>query len=217
MPRDVAVQDAPPVMSDHEKAVDYAKGKRGHGKEVHRGNGFAVIVQKRRPSPRRRRIPGSLSHPSQNRSLGDVKAQHLQLAVNSRSPPCGVLRDHAEDEIAQLLTRGFPSHTDTFARVPVPIQPEPGPVPAQDGVWLDKEQGSSPSRPQSPQSNPKQSVGRRKSWLGMVPRQDCELLPQGKIFQKEEAARPNRANERYKQEPQHARHGRFISQKTQQD
>jgi hypothetical protein len=51
----------------------------------------------------------------------------------------------------------------------------------------------------------------------MAPRQDCELLPQGKIFQKEEAAGPNRANERYKQEPQQGRHGRFISQKTQQD
>jgi hypothetical protein len=51
----------------------------------------------------------------------------------------------------------------------------------------------------------------------MVPRQDCELLPQGKILQKEEEATPNSANERYKQEPQHARHGRFISQKTQQD
>jgi hypothetical protein len=51
----------------------------------------------------------------------------------------------------------------------------------------------------------------------MALRQDCELLPQGKILQKEAAARPNRANERYKQEPQYAWHGRFISQKTQQD
>jgi hypothetical protein len=191
MPRDVAVQDAPPVMGDDEEAVEHAKGECWHRKEVHLGNGFAMIVQKRRPSPCQLRIPGSLSHPSQNRSLGDVKAQHLQLAENSRSTPCRVPRDHAEDEIAQLLTRWFPSHTDTFARVPVPIQPEPGPVPAHDGVWLDKEQGSSPSRPQSLQSNPKQSVGTGESWLGMVPRQDCELLPQGKIFQKEVAARPN--------------------------
>jgi hypothetical protein len=34
----------------------------------------------------------------------------------------------------------------------------------------------------------------------MVPNQDCELLPQGKIFQKEAAARPNRPNDRCKQE-----------------
>lgn len=45
----------------------------------------------------------------------------------------------------------------------------------------------------------------------MALRLDCKLLPQGKIFQKERLARPNRANERHKQEPQHARHGRFIS------
>jgi hypothetical protein len=51
----------------------------------------------------------------------------------------------------------------------------------------------------------------------MALRQDCELLPQGEIFKKEISARPNRPNERYKQKPEHARHGRFISQKSQQD
>jgi len=161
-------------------------------------------------------VAGSPSHPSQNRSRR-YQSPTSSARRDFKAPPCGVLRDQAEDEIARLLTRGFPPDTDTFARVQVPIQPEPGPVPVQDGVRLDKEQGSSPCRPQSPQSNPRQSVGRGQSWLGMVPRQDCELLPQGKIFQKKEAARPNRANERYKQEPQQARHGRFISQKTQQD
>ena len=51
----------------------------------------------------------------------------------------------------------------------------------------------------------------------MVPRWDCDLLPLGEILQKEAAAKLKRANERYKQEHQHARQKMFISWKTQHD
>jgi hypothetical protein len=41
---DVAVQDAPPIMSDHEKAVQHAKPDGGHREEVHRGNHFLMVA-----------------------------------------------------------------------------------------------------------------------------------------------------------------------------
>jgi len=47
---DVAVQDAPPVMSDHEKTVQHAKPDGGNREEVHRGNHFLMVAQKGQPS-----------------------------------------------------------------------------------------------------------------------------------------------------------------------
>jgi len=46
----VAMQDAPPIMSDHEKAVQHAKPDRGNREEVHRGNHFLMVAQKNQPS-----------------------------------------------------------------------------------------------------------------------------------------------------------------------
>jgi len=46
MLRHVAMQDAPTVMRDHEKAIDYLKRERGHSKEVHCSNRFSVVAEK---------------------------------------------------------------------------------------------------------------------------------------------------------------------------
>jgi hypothetical protein len=55
-------------------------------------------------------------------------------------------------------------------------------MPAHNRIWLDQDQGVSPSRPQSPQSDPKEAVGNGKSRLRMAPGQNCQLLPQGEVF-----------------------------------
>jgi hypothetical protein len=46
----IAVKDAPPIMRNDEEAVENAEGERRHGEEIHRGDGFTMIAQKRRPS-----------------------------------------------------------------------------------------------------------------------------------------------------------------------
>src|SRR6202008_5103495 len=40
---DVAVQDAPPIMCDHEKAVQHAEPDGGNREEVHRGHHFLMV------------------------------------------------------------------------------------------------------------------------------------------------------------------------------
>jgi hypothetical protein len=45
MPGDIAVQDAPSVMRNHEEAVEHPKRERRHGEEVHRSNRFSVVTQ----------------------------------------------------------------------------------------------------------------------------------------------------------------------------
>jgi hypothetical protein len=42
---DVEVQDTTPVMADDEKAVEQVESDGGNSKEVHGGNGFAMIVK----------------------------------------------------------------------------------------------------------------------------------------------------------------------------
>jgi len=79
----VAVKDTPPVVRDDEETVENAEGQRRHSEEVHRGNRLAVVAQKSRPSFHWLRTPRRFSHPTQHGSLGNIEAEHLQLAVNA--------------------------------------------------------------------------------------------------------------------------------------
>ena len=44
IPGDIEVKNSSPVMRDDEEAIEDAKGQRRYGKEVHRGDGFSMIV-----------------------------------------------------------------------------------------------------------------------------------------------------------------------------
>ena len=49
MPGHIEMQNAPPVMRDDEKAIQHSEGECGDRKEIHCGNGLAMIAQKRCP------------------------------------------------------------------------------------------------------------------------------------------------------------------------
>jgi len=112
-------------MGDDEEAVENAEGKRRHGEEIHRGDGFAMIVQKGRPSLCRFRNFRRFSHPAQHSSSRNIEAKHLQLTIDARRTPGWVLCDHAEDEIAQFPADAFSSNAGLMPRKPRPIQFEP--------------------------------------------------------------------------------------------
>src|ERR1700730_1266608 len=44
---DIEVQDAPTIVTDDEEAIERAEGDRRNSEEVHRGNRFPVIAEKR--------------------------------------------------------------------------------------------------------------------------------------------------------------------------
>jgi len=46
MTRNVEVENAPAVMGDDEEAVEKAESDAGYGKEVHGGDGFAMVAKK---------------------------------------------------------------------------------------------------------------------------------------------------------------------------
>src|SRR5215469_1437385 len=52
MSRDVAVQNASAIMADDEEAVEHGERDRGNREEIHRGDGFPMVTEKRKVSQR---------------------------------------------------------------------------------------------------------------------------------------------------------------------
>ena len=101
--RDVEMQDAPTIMANEEKTVEDSEGDRVHGKEVHCGNDFAVILDECLPPSDLFGTSRRSLHPTRNRALRNVEAEHLQFSVDAGSSPCGILCNHAKDEFTQFL------------------------------------------------------------------------------------------------------------------
>src|ERR1700751_1346744 len=100
---DIEVQDPPTVVTDDEKAIERAEGDRRNSEKVHRGNRFPVIAEKGKPAPGWLRISGRPFHPTRDRSLRDIKAEHEKLAMDAWRSPRGVLNDHSEDQFPNFL------------------------------------------------------------------------------------------------------------------
>jgi len=102
--------------------------------------------------------PRRFPHPAQDSSSRNAEAKHRQLAVNAWSASSWVLGNHTTDEFAQLEVNTFSSGRSLMSREPRPIQLEHGPVPANDGFGLYKNQRLLPSTPDPPQHRPEQSI-----------------------------------------------------------
>src|SRR5882724_12972649 len=159
---DIEVQDTPTVVTDDEKAIERAEGDRRNSEEVHRGNRFTVITEKGKPVPGRLRISRRPFHPTRDRSLRDIKAEHEKLAMDAWRSPRGVLNDHSEDQFLNLLRRRLSSPD----RPPdlgdqLPVQTESGPVPTHHRFGRDHNEGLLPSGPKSTNGEPEELVESR--------------------------------------------------------
>ena len=76
MSRHIEIKDSSSIMCDDEEAIENAERECRHGEEVHRGDGLAVVLQEGLPRLRFLWIVRRLAHPAQNRSLGNVEAEH---------------------------------------------------------------------------------------------------------------------------------------------
>src|SRR5260370_18668253 len=112
-------------MCNREETIKNTEGECGNREEVHRGNGFAVIVQERFPSPRWSRILGCPLHPARDGSFRNIEAQLQQFSMNARRTPGRVLRNHAEDQISKLCADSFSSRHALMPRKPVQYSRNP--------------------------------------------------------------------------------------------
>ena len=76
----------------HEEAVERAEPEGRNGEEVHRRNGFPVILQKGEPTSRSLWVSRRSFHPARNGSL-NIETQHQQFAMDAGRSPRWILLD----------------------------------------------------------------------------------------------------------------------------
>ena len=90
-----------------------------------------MIVQK--GPPRLRWRLRMMDHVLCNYRLGDVNAEHLQLAVNPRCTPANVVARHCPDKFAHLGGDGW-TPTPAATGLPGPVQSKALAMPAHQGI-----------------------------------------------------------------------------------
>ena len=69
------------------------------------------------------------------------------------------------------------------AALPGPIEPEAGPLPADDGLGLDDGEDVGPAAPQSVEEDPEEAVAVVQAWTRRGALEDGQLVPQRQIFE----------------------------------
>ena len=135
----------------------------GRTKEVDRYHLADMVFQKGFP-----RLVGRTPEPAQDArdsALGDVDAQHFQLAMDPGCAPQRIGGGHLLNQSAQF--RGGSGATSTPALRPGKPGPEfaePFALPTNDGVWLDIQQRMSPLGPHAAERDPKYPIQGRQQW-----------------------------------------------------
>jgi hypothetical protein len=155
-------------MANDEKAVEQVEGNSGDGKEVHGGNGFAVIVKKRKPTLCRFRFSGCTAHPAGDRTLRYIEAKHEEFAVDARRTPEGIFSDHLKDQVTDFFGNSLPAaHCLSGLAQHGPVPSESSAVPADHCLGHDEKERLSPLRPELASGDPKEFVEQTEFWLGM--------------------------------------------------
>jgi hypothetical protein len=154
MPGDVEVQDPPPIMADDEEAVEHPESDRWDREEVHRGDGFPVVPQKREPALGWLRVPRRSFHPTGDRSLREIKTEHEEFPVYPRCAPSWILNNHPEDQISNLFRESSPPCWLSDPGDQTPIETEAYPMPPNHCLWRDDDQSFFPGGPELMRNDP---------------------------------------------------------------
>ena len=173
---DVEMQDAPPIVADDEEPVEHAERDCRNSEEIHCGDRFPVVVQERKPALGWLGISRRPFHPTGDRSLGNIKTQHEELAMDARCSPSWVLGNHPEDQLPHFLRRRPSPEARPGSRDQPPIRMESGPVPADYGFGPDDDEGLFPSRPDPPSNFPEELIEDAEARARMSTFQHGELL-----------------------------------------
>jgi len=151
----VEVDNFTTIMSEHEKDIQDLKCRRRHGEEVDRYQVLNMIIQKG-PLRLRWRLR-MMDHVFCDCRLGDVDAEQLKFAVNSRCTPANIVPRHRPDKFADLRCDGWaPTHAATG--LPGPVQSKALAVPAHQGIRFEDLQCLQATWPQAVEPDPEQPL-----------------------------------------------------------
>src|SRR5262249_23179240 len=157
---------------------------------------IGIPALRRRPSPH---------HVFRHCRLGDLKAEHQQLAMNPRCSPLWVFSAHSSDEIAQLSI-------DLWSPCPLPRFPTPEcrearAVPSKDGLRLNDPGRVEQARPepgypdqQGPVTAAQPKTRRR------MPQGDAELMAKEQVLDFKPAPRLEEVDEEHCERMQEREH-----------
>ncbi len=183
IPRNIEVQDASTVVADDEEAVEHVEGERRDREEIHRRDGFAVIMQERQPTFGGFWMPGCSPHPARDGGFRYLEAEHEEFPVDARRTPGWILRDHLEDQLTDLFGDS-PATAASFSHFAKhrPIQFVSSLVPPNNSFRQHQKESLLPLRPEAAREHPKQLIEWPQFWPGMFAFQDGKLLPESEVF-----------------------------------
>ena len=97
----IEMQNATPVMGQHQEHVKNLETDRGHGEEIDGDQLLGMILQEGAPSLR----PGLVraDHIFADAALSDVDVEFEQFAMDARCAPSGILPTHLADQVSDLV------------------------------------------------------------------------------------------------------------------
>ena len=122
-----------------------------------------------------------------------VETKLLELGLNLSGTP-GVLAGKTSNQIAQF--RGDRRPAGDSIRDRSPVEAEPLPVLADDGLGLDDEEGVFPARPEARQCNPEGVINRSEVRARILVGIDRKLLAQDQLNDRLFAPTPEQGGER---------------------
>ena len=123
-----------------------------------------------------------MPHPSCDASLRNLESEHDEFAVNARRPPCRILRNHLEDQLADLPADGSPAQRLSRSGQKLPVKLKTSTVPPDHSIGRDHNQDGFPGRPEAPERNPEQLIQDGQSGAPVYPLEHGQLLTKREIF-----------------------------------
>jgi hypothetical protein len=138
-------------------------------------NGVAVVAQEGHPALGSFVVRRASWHEPRHRALGDLEAEHPQLAVDAWGTPGRVLGRQSPDQRANLGSGAGPAPA-AAAGTPVPVEPEAGAVPADDRLGLHEHEDLGPPWPEAMQDDPEPAIRCRDPRPATGPDECAELV-----------------------------------------
>jgi hypothetical protein len=96
----IAVENLAPFVLDNKEAIQHAEGHGRHGKEIHSGEDFTVILQKSQPLPLGVPAATNAAQIAGYSPLRDDEAKLLQFGMDLGSAPIGIFAPAARSSPA---------------------------------------------------------------------------------------------------------------------
>jgi hypothetical protein len=183
------------VMDDEENIQD-AEGEGRDGEEIHGGDGFPVISEKRNPFFYLVFIGSCFREISGNGSFGDTETELQELTMNPGCSPGGIFCFHLPHQVSDFPFSLRAARSFSGLRYVVPIFFERPPVPFDDGIGLNNDEGIFPFGPEPAEQDPEDTVERCYFRFVISFFEDGELLPKGDVFKHKGRARAEGGRER---------------------